>query len=437
MSRPYLNDMKNQKPLTAVMLGAGNRGLHAYGPYAVEHSSDIQFVAVAEPDPERRYLFAQAHDIPPEMQFESWEDLLAQGQIADVAFNMTQDGMHYSSTVPFLEAGYDCLLEKPMTNSLEETVHLVRLAEEKGQLLQICHVLRYTPFFSKLNEIIASGRLGDLINVDHRENVVYFHMAHSFVRGNWRNLAGSSPMILAKCCHDLDILYWNLGEPVEKLQSFGSLLHYRAENKPSNAADRCLDPEGTVCQAAENCPYDVRKIYLDPDNHGWPVNTITTNTSMEARLEALKHGPYGRCVYACDNDVVDNQTVNLQFPSGPTVTMTMHGHSHRESRTMRYEGTRATLRGLFEYGQGRIEIHDHLTNEMEVIEVEPGRGGHGGGDSKIVKSFVDAVRGEAPPLTTARESLESHLMAFAAEESRLTSTVINMDDYRKKHSPTI
>ncbi|MEM8860186.1 MAG: Gfo/Idh/MocA family oxidoreductase [Chloroflexota bacterium] len=426
--------MNKQKPITAIMLGAGNRGLHAYGPYGIENSGEIQFVAVAEPDPERRYLFAQAHDIPADMQFESWEDLLSRGQLADTAFNMTQDGMHYVSTVAMLNAGYDCLLEKPMTNRLDETIHLVQLAEQKGQLLQICHVLRYTPFFSKLNEIVVSGRLGEIINVAHRENVVYWHMAHSYVRGNWRNLERSSPMILAKCCHDLDILYWNMGKPADQLQSFGSLLHFQAQHKPSNAAERCLSRDGTVCSAADNCQFDAHKIYLDPGNHGWPINTITTNTAMEARLEAIKHGPYGRCVYACDNDVVDNQTVNMQFPNGATVTMTMHGHSHRESRTMRYDGTRATLRGLFEYGQGRIEIHDHLTSKVDLIEIEPGRGGHGGGDFKIVKSFVDAVRGEAPPLTTARESLESHLMAFAAEESRLTSTVIKMDDYRKKHA---
>lgn len=426
--------MSKNKKITAILLGAGNRGHFAYGPYALENGHKIEFVAVAEPDPVKRYRFAQAHDIPADMQFESWEDLLAKGKIADTAFNMTQDGMHYSSTVAVLEAGYDCLLEKPMTNHLHETVELVRLAEEKGLLLQICHVLRYTPFFSKLNEIVRSGRLGQLINVSHRENVRYWHMAHSFVRGNWRNLAESSPMILAKCCHDLDILYWNMGEPVAQLQSFGDLLHFRPENMPANAAERCLSAEGAVCPAAESCPFDARKIYLDSENNGWPIHTITSDLRMEARVEALAHGPYGRCVYRCDNDVVDNQTVSMRFRSGTTVTMTMHGHSHLESRSMRYEGSLATLRGIFQYGNDRIEIHDHITDKVEVLEIAPGRGGHGGGDFKIVESFVDAVQGIAPPLTTGRESLESHLMAWAAEASRLNSTVIDMEDYRQKHS---
>lgn len=420
------------QPITAVMLGAGNRGLHAYGPYGIEHNNELHFVAVAEPDPVRRHQFAQMHDIPADMQFGSWEDLLAKGKLADVAFNMTQDGMHYVSTKAALQADYDLLLEKPITNRLDETVELVKLAEEKGRLLQICHVLRYTPFFSKLNEIIRSGRLGDIITVEHRENVAYWHMAHSFVRGNWRNLAGSSPMILAKCCHDLDILYWNMGEPVEKLQSFGSLMHFRAENAPSDAADRCTERGG--CPAAADCPFDGRKIYLNMENHGWPVNVISSDTRLEARQKALETGPYGRCVYKCDNDVVDHQTLNMRFPSGATVTMTMQGHSHKESRTMRYDGTRATLRGLFEYGRGRIEIHDHLTDEEEVIEIVPGKSGHGGGDFGIVKSFVEAVNGNEPPLTTARESLESHLMAFAAEESRLDEKVIDMATYRKNWS---
>ncbi|MFK7803774.1 MAG: Gfo/Idh/MocA family protein [Anaerolineae bacterium] len=418
------------KPITAVMLGAGNRGLHAYGPYGVENNHELNFVAVAEPDPVRRHQFAQMHDIPADMQFASWEDLLSKGKLADVAFNMTQDGMHHESTKAALQAEYDLLLEKPITNTLSETIELVQLAEEKGRLLQICHVLRYTPFFSQLNEIISSGRLGELVTVEHRENVAHWHMAHSFVRGNWRRLDESSPMILAKCCHDLDILYWNLGAPVEKLQSFGSLMHFRPENGPPNAAQRCTDGEDG-CPAAADCPFDARKIYLNMENNGWPVNVLTADTRLEARQTALETGPYGRCVYHCDNDVVDHQTLNMRFPGGATVNMTMQGHSHRESRTMRYDGTRATLRGLFEYGKGRIEIHDHVSGKEEVIDILPGKSGHGGGDFGIVKSFVQAVRGEGKPMTTARESLESHMMAFAAEESRLNDSVVDMAAFRR------
>lgn len=416
------------KPLTAVLLGAGMRGLYAYGPYALGHPTELQFVAVAEPDPIRRERFAQTHNLPPERQFANWEALLAQGQMADVLFNTTQDQMHYPSTLAALEAGYDVLLEKPMTTRLAETVHLVQTAERLGRMMQVCHVLRYTPFFSTLHDILTSGRLGEIITVEHRENVVYWHMAHSFVRGNWGNTAASSPMILAKCCHDLDILYWNIGRPVQRLHSFGSLMHFRPENAPPGATLRCTDG----CPAAETCPFDARRLYLDPDDNSWPVLALSDDVSMEARWRALETGPYGRCVYHCDNDVVDHQMVNMEFDGGATAVLVMHGHSHEEGRTMRYDGTRATLRGKFVSRGGLLEIHDHLTNHCEAIHIPPGPSGHGGGDFGIVEGFIRAARGDATPLTSARESLESHLLAFAAEESRLQGHVVDMDEFRQR-----
>ncbi len=423
------------KPITAVLLGAGARGHFSYGPYAQEYPDELRFVAVAEPNAERRERFARAHSIPQERQFTTWEDLLAKGQIADTLFNMTQDQTHHPSTMAALDVGYDVLLEKPMAERLAHVVELVQTAERKGKLLQVCHVLRYTPFFSTLHDIVASGRLGEIISVEHRENVVYWHMAHSFVRGNWRNFATSSPMILAKCCHDLDILYWNMGRHVEKLQSFGSLIHYKPENAPAGATQRCTDG----CPAAEDCPWDARRIYLIPNYTGWPISVISEDTSLPARQRALETGPYGRCVYHCDNDVVDTQTVNMQFGGQPatgsghgaTVVLFMQGHSYEESRTMRYEGTRASLRAKFDYHNGWIEIHDHLTSRMEQVEIPAPPSGHGGGDFGVVRSFVAAVRGEGDALTSARESLESHLLAFAAEESRLNSMVVDMAGFRR------
>jgi Predicted dehydrogenases and related proteins len=410
------------------MVGAGQRGYYAYGPYALEHPDELTFVAVAEPDPARRERFARAHHIPPERRFASWEDLIAQGQIADVLFNMTMDQVHYPSTIAALEAGYDVLLEKPMAHRLEYNVALVQTAERTGHLLQVCHVLRYTPFFSTLHEILESGRLGDIVTVEHRENVVYWHMAHSFVRGNWRNVETSAPMILAKCCHDFDILYWNLHERVTRLASFGSLIHFRPQNAPAGATERCTDG----CPAAEQCPFDARRIYLNMNNTGWPVTAITNDLSYEGRLKALQEGPYGRCVYHSDNNVVDHQIVNMEFPSGTSVALVMHGHSHEEARTMRYDGTRATLRGKFDYRAGWIEIWDHVTNRRIDVDIPVAESGHGGGDFGVVRAFLRAVRGEAQPLTTAREALESHLMAFAAEEARLDGTVVDMADFRRR-----
>jgi predicted dehydrogenase len=417
------------QPISAVVCGAGQRGYYTYGPYALQHPEDLRFVAVAEPDPARRDRFGDAHGIPAERRFASWEALFDAGRIADACLNTTQDQQHLESTLAALETGYDVLLEKPMASRLVDNVALVQAAERRGRLLQVCHVLRYTPHFALLHEILASGRIGTIVSVEHRENVVYWHMAHSFVRGNWRNSAASSPMILAKCCHELDILQWNLGQPVERLHSFGSLMHYRAENAPPGATERCTDG----CPVAETCPWDARRLYLDPALTGWPVTHIADDLSPAARLRALQTGPYGRCVYHCDNDVVDHQVVNLEFAGGAIATLVMHGHAHEEARTMRYDGTRATLRARFTYVDTHLEIHDHLTGRCEEITIPEVGSGHGGGDFGVVRSFIQALRGEAPPLTTARESLESHLLAFAAEESRLNSgTVVHMDDFRRR-----
>jgi len=459
------------QPLTAILIGAGDRGYAAYGPYALAHPDEIRFVAVAEPHDVRRARFAQAHAIPQERQFRTWENLLAQGQVADAALVCTLDRLHVAPAVAALEAGYDVLLEKPMATTLADCVRLAQTAERSGRLLQICHVLRYTAFFSTLHDIVTSGRLGDVITVEHRENVSYWHMAHSYVRGNWRNSETESPMILAKCCHDLDLLYWNLG-PCRRLSSFGSLTHFRAENAPEGAPERCTDG----CPVADECPWYAPRLYLELiplmhvarhspaaserlgatlaldhpslakvarrlispldealDYRGWPISVISEDTSSEARLRALQTGPYGRCVYRCDNDVVDHQTVNMEFESGASAVLVMHGHSHEETRTMRYDGTRATLRGKFAYGtDDAIEIHDHLTGRVERVVPQGVAGGHGGGDAGLMTAFVRAVRDPSYALTTARESLESHLMAFAAEEARVHGTIIHMEEFRRR-----
>jgi predicted dehydrogenase len=417
------------QPVTAVLFGAGLRGADAYGPYALMYPEKLKFVAVAEPDPIRRARFAIAHNIPAERQYATWKEVMALPKFADAVFNCTMDRMHYASSMAVLQGGYDMLLEKPMASTREETESLVLAAEKGDRLLQVCHVLRYTPFFSTLHDILQSRRLGDIITVEHRENVAYWHMAHSYVRGNWADVATSAPMILAKCSHDLDILIWNIGLPVRRLQSFGSLRHFRPENAPPDATLRCTDG----CPVAETCPFDARRIYLNMSNKGWPVTAISTDLSLEGRLKALETGPYGRCVYHCNNTAVDNQTVNMEFEDGTTVVLFMHGHSHLEGRTMRYDGTRATLFGEFTTERSKIEIYDHLTNARERVRIPATDGtGHGGGDFGVVAGFVRALRGETTALTSARVSLESHLLAFAAEESRHRNAVIEMAEFRER-----
>ena len=413
--------------IETIIVGAGGRG-NAYGKFALEHPHELNVVGVAEPDPIRRERLVRLHDIAPDMVFEDWQALLASAEMrASTILNCTMDRFHFESTMRMLELGYDVLLEKPMTPVLSENVRLVKKAEASGRLLQICHVLRYTSFWQTLRKVVQSGKLGRIVSVTHRENLIYYHMAHSFVRGNWRQEASSGPMILSKCCHDFDILLWILQRQVVYLNSFGSLTHFRPENAPEGATQRCTDG----CAAADSCKYEATKLYAR-DGDGWPHNYVSYVPSREVRLEQLKKDWYGRCVYLCDNDVVDHQTVNMELEDGTTVTLVMNGQGDEECRSMRYDGTKATLYGKFSSKGNEIRIHHHLNGEIEDVQViAPESSGHGGGDNGIVRSFLNTLRGNPDDsVTTARESLESHLLAFAAEESRLNRTVVNMEEFR-------
>jgi predicted dehydrogenase len=411
------------KPVDLVLLGAGNRGTFSYGGYAKMHPHRARFVAVAEPDAQRRERFAGEHDIPPERQFSSWQELLQEPQLAPGLVNATMDRVHVDSTLAALTAGYHVLLEKPMATNPVDCARLVRAAEAADRTLQICHVLRYTPFWQTLHEAATSGRLGDVVNVTHRENVAHWHMAHSFVRGNWRRSDTSAPMILTKCCHDMDILNWNSPQ-VDRISSFGGLYHFCRENAPAGAPPRCTDG----CPAQDECPYYAPRIYLQ-DTTGWPVNVITMDYTTEGRLEALREGPYGRCVYQCDNDVVDHQVVNMLLSDGSTMDFSMQGHSHNNVRTMRYDGTKATLRASG--ATNEITIYDYLDGGEETISPGQIGGGHGGGDTGVMNAFVEQLRNpDRPALTSARASLESHLLAFAAERARQSGQIVEMAAYR-------
>lgn len=423
------------KPIELVLVGAGQRGARAYASYAFAHPDEVRFTAVAEPDPIRRERFANEHDLDDSQCYEGWEALLAKGQMADGAIITTQDRMHVAPAVAALEAGYDVLLEKPMADSLAGCVQLVQTAERSGRTLQICHVLRYSPFWQTLHAIVTSGRLGEIVTVEHRENVAYWHMAHSFVRGNWRNQSLSTPMILAKCCHDLDILVWNLQKPVVHLASTGSLMHYRSQSVGPEIPDRCTDG----CPIERACPFSAIQIYLEGSPRGgletdqpdfWPFNVISEDVSYAGRKQAIETGPYGRCVYHCDNDVVDHQIVTMDLEGGTSVALVMHGHSNEEHRSMRYDGTKATLRARFGH-PSQITIYDH-GGGVENVPIPGDKSGHGGGDWGTMGSFLRVVRGEEEALTDVRTSLESHLLAFAAEEARLNHSVIDMAEYRAR-----
>lgn len=400
------------KKVRALVLGAGSRG-NAYAAYSRECPDELEVVAVAEPDRKRREQFAGRYQIEPAKCFGSWEEALAEPKMADAVFVCTLDEMHTEPALRALELGYDVLLEKPMSNTEEECIAIERAARESGRVLTVCHVLRYTPFFQKIKELLREGAIGRTVTIDLIENVGYWHQAHSYVRGNWRDAEKTSPMILAKSCHDLDIICWLLEDRCEWISSFGSLVHFKRENQPAGAADGCLDG----CPYAEECVYYAPKIYLTGSTE-WPVDIITTDLTPEGITEALKNGPYGRCVYCCDNNVVDHQVVNMEFAGGATASFTMTGFTAELTRQIKIMGTGGQITG--DLDKNEIILHRFGKEEAEAVPVPGVRDGfgHGGGDFGVVQNFIRLINGEGDNLTSAHVSLQSHRMCFAAEKSR-------------------
>ena len=396
------------KPYKVIIIGAGNRGYEVYGKYILRRPNEMKVVAVAEPDTERRKRLSEEHGISEEMCFETWEEVFEREKFADGVIISTMDRMHVDPAVRALEKGYHVLLEKPIAVDIEGLRKIHHAAKKATSSITVAHVLRYTPFFKKIKESLE--RVGSVVGINLVENVGYYHFAHSFVRGNWRNFNTSAPSILAKSCHDMDILYWLVESRSKVITSFGDLVHFKSEKAPENSVERCVHG----CPGEDTCPYDAKKIYLTSYT-GWPVSVISMDTSLAARVKALEDGPYGRCVYRCDNNVVDHQIVNVVFENGIFASFTMTAFTSRITRIIYIYGTHGEIFGDLERGLIRIS---RFGGEEEVINVSTS-GGHSGGDEGVMKEFLKMLRGEKKePLTSVEASIESHIMALAAEESR-------------------
>jgi predicted dehydrogenase len=411
-------------PISIALIGAGSRGLMSYAPYALENPNDVKIVAVAEPRDLHRKKAAHTYSINPENQFENYKDFFSKPKLADAVIIATPDKFHTEPTLLALENGYHVLLEKPMATSEDECRLIVNKSKEKSRLLAVCHVLRYSNFFKKLKEVLKSGAIGQIRTVRHIEQVGYWHHAHSYVRGNWRNSEESSPMILAKCCHDMDILVFLLEKRCIKISSFGSLGHFTKENKPAGASSRCID-----CHLADSgCPYSAKKFYFDKfykKEFNWPLDVITSDMSEAGITKALREGSYGRCVYECDNNVVDSQIASLEFEDGIHVSFTMTAFTNETKRRIEIYGSHGQVIGT----EDQILIDNFTDKTQQIINIESSensvKGGHLGGDFAIMRDFINAVRSNNPKYisSSAETSLESHLMAFAAERSRLNGSI--------------
>ena len=408
------------------LIGAGARGM-VYSCYAHDHLG-AEIVAVADPLAERRAYAGRLFGIRPDRLFSDAMEMLEAPLSADALIVASMDRNHYDHAMAGLERGFHLLLEKPISPEPLEYLRVWKKAEEKHLSVTVCHVLRYSPFFVRLKEILDSGRLGRIVAIEHTENVGNFHIAHSFVRGNWRNSTLSSPIIMQKSCHDMDILLWLTGKKALSLTSAGSLSYFVPENAPEGSTERCLD-----CPAASHCRFDAKKVYL-PAAGTWPSTALTLDQSEEGILQALKEGPYGRCVYRCDNDVCDHQSTLITFEDQITAVFTLSGMTNRMCRTLHIMCEDGELWG--DDGKGEIRISPFRSNNLdeyreEVIHIQMTQEGHGGGDGGLMKDFVSCLVAQrsGESRSSIQKSVESHLMANAAEESRLSGHSIDMVEY--------
>ncbi len=419
------------RPIKVAIAGLGNRGRDNYGKIGMLYPDKMEIVAAADIDPKKVALAAEEFRLPGEACFSSAEEMLAEEKLADVMVIATQDRQHVGHAIAALEKGYHLLLEKPVSPEVEECQRLAEAAKRCGRKVVVCHVLRYTPIYQKVKELLEEGVIGDVVSIMASENVGWYHQAHSFVRGNWSNSKETSPMILQKCCHDMDLYLWLAGKTCESVTSYGDTYLFKKEQAPAGCTKRCLDG----CKVKEACPFDAEKIYLDNEETGfrkgnrqWPLDVLVPSGPTEEKImEALREGRYGRCVYHCDNDVVDHQVVNLKMTDGTTMSFTMCAFTPEISRYARFMGTKGEMRvnmvGKIENCEISIRRFDSgmPVETVNVAELAGDFSGHGGGDERMLVEFLDMISGEKEEssyVTSLDKSLESHYCALAAEYSR-------------------
>lgn len=412
------------KPITVITIGAGSRG-NTYGDYGLQFPNELNIVGVAEPNPIRNERYAKKHAIAAQNRFTTWEDVFKQPKFADAVIISTPDDLHYKPCMKALEMGYDILLEKPIAPTEKECREILDLAKKTARIVAVCHVLRYAPYFIKLKEIIDSGELGELISIQHMEPIEHVHMAHSYVRGNWHNSKETTPIILAKSCHDLDIIRWMIGKPCKNISAFGNLKWFKESNAPKGSTNRCIDG----CAVETTCPYSALKIYHKERKRTY-VFDLPEDESAHADfiLEQLKTTNYGRCVYKMENDQPDHYVTSMEFEDDITVNFSMEAFTSYHGRRTRIMGSLGDIVGDMDH----FTHTDFLTKKVTKWDVnvkdvgDYKNSGHGGGDWALVTDWIRAVKKQDPSILTSTidASIESHIMGFMAEKSRKTKQVI-------------
>ena len=427
------------KQFSVIVIGAGGRGW-SYSKVMRSMPEKFKIVGVADPLKDRLEVFQKAFKLPDEALFTDWQDILNKPKMADLAIIATMDDMHYEPAMKAIELGYDILLEKPVAQNVQECADIAIAAKKKGVSVLVCHVLRYTPFFKKVKAILDEGMIGDVMSITHIEAVGHIHQSHSYIRGNWHSEKETTPMLLAKSCHDLDIIQWLIGKPCKKVTSFGELTHFTAENAPEGAPVRCADGG---CPIENSCAYNCMKLYYEDKKNGWFRNACTkgirkgVDPTDEDVMEALRTTDYGLCVYHANNDVVDHQVVNMEFEGGANASFNMNAFNSG-GRFTRIFGTKGEL---IAYASAKnidvFTFDERKHHTIEVPEVEESiLGGHGGGDAGIVMDLYEYLCGTytGNSIADIQTSVNNHMIGFAAEEARHNDAVVNIDKFFEKYN---
>ena len=409
----------SEKMFTVSIIGCGARGKDVYGSYMKKSPERYKIVALCDINRERLEMGKNDFGVGEENCFTD-EDEFFKEKRSDILVIATQDKDHVRNCLKALRCGYDILMEKPITDDREECKKILEAQEKYGGKILICHVLRYAPAFLKAAELIDSGKIGRLVAINSVEQVAYWHQAHSYVRGNWRRSDETTPMILAKCCHDLDLLQFYAKSPCKSISSVGDLTYFTEENAPEGAAERC-----TECKYIDTCPYSAKRLYVErwknTPNMLWPCTAITNERplSEEVLTKAIKEGRFGRCVYHCDNNVVDHELTTMTFENGVKATLTMTAFTHTGGRIMQFYGTLGEVDLCEHENYIKLKQFGKEIETWNIKDLSEGGYGHGGGDTRLVNTLYDVLCGKSDNRTSLASSIESHLMGICAEESRL------------------
>jgi len=412
------------KQVKLALIGAGNRGRGIFGQYALDMPHRCKFIAVVEPDKDKREFFAARHGIPPENVFTDLENLKAKiPHGIDGAVIATQEDQRLDPIQFAMEQNWHILVEKPLCTNPQDMIKLYDATKDYAKIIIVCHQMRLTPVFKTIKSLIDSGKYGEVVTIHHSECLCYSHMAHSFVRG-FLNNSRLTTMLLSKSCHDLDIISYLLNRKAEKICSFGALNYFTKANCPENAPKFCLQG----CPHSQSCPYSVLKLYFNDDTDQAYLRQMGVVRDKDHLRELLSSNRFGKCVFQSDNDVVDNQTVQILFEGGVTVGFAMCGHNGVERRITKISMTNGEIE--CDFSDGLIKVWSFEPLQKDTIELAI-KGTHGGGDRAIMDNFIDAIESgdKSGLLTPIQDSLQGHMMVFAAEESRKTGMVIDLDEY--------